>query len=547
MPGSIGRSVQDSPTVHTMHRALHIPDILQHILSYFDWNDNPFREDRETLRSCTLVSRAISDCALAILWKTLRNLRPLYALMLTTKVGATTGLLPASHKKPSGIYFEYGDPFKTWQRLQYYASFVVHLTVTHNDPEGMTALCRYARQFGHGKALFYSLRHLRWAVGPFTPFATCQFLLLSPSLCSLRISIHSLDEFSQNVALYGDQPVFQTIARRAPHLEELQVGGLNSLLYLEPIANLAQLRAIELNNCVVDSLLFHALAPLATVKDVKIVIRSVDLAEGEVYHLPSIHSLSLQGTASCIKACMSGMNLAYLRALRLTLPVTTSPVECSQVLDLLLKLDLPLLVGIRLTLRTRYDLAEWDNSQAIHHLEDYIRALFPMHQLEEVCIDAYHLPLRLSTAVMKSMAAAWPMLRGLALRYLPQSQFSPPTPATLLDLAQYLPGLQTLALSHLDITRIPATIDLHHLHHLPSNGLRHLSVEIRGMVTRVSDFAQFLNTLHPQLRATGTLTGQTSTWPSWLQIPRNNSTEVWRCKIDLPSPLDNALLSLTSV
>ncbi|TFK80809.1 hypothetical protein K466DRAFT_591642 [Polyporus arcularius HHB13444] len=470
------------------------------------------KELRGALLSTALASRALSEHALAVLWRKLDDVRPLLILL--------------SQFRPcyrgSDMSMLHGDiTAEAWLRFQAYASRVRVLhqrTWARIHPSTWSILCRWC---GH-QPLLPKLEAL--STLPIHVLDPVMMMFITSTLRSLRIqSLFGREVRTED--FYAVSALLRRISEIAPQITDLHVthdDGYNALppAFIQPLGHFKALQVFEADNAVLDLQILQCLAKLPGLQTLSAIIELDEAENEDPYELElfeesdwsSLTCLSIRGAPGDLSAFV--VNICYpptVRSLTLEVLVECWPAELAALVVRCIGAfeyegeDIPI---EEFTLRYKHEfrLKEERFTEEPQHkdsLLDIIRYSLNCSELKKATFDFTELP-AVTDADLERMIEAWPKLTELHIPpsereifHVHSSKKVPrPTMSSLIAFARRCPQLRELSLPEVHLSTLPDQQDWPFVNH-PLQVLLVGFERDRGDCLRG---AEFIDRLFPHVR-----------------------------------------------
>ncbi|KAH9915520.1 uncharacterized protein B0H18DRAFT_959281 [Fomitopsis serialis] len=351
-----------------------------------------------------------------------------------------------------------------WSRFKYYAQFIRVLQYTIDEKLDPSVFF-YLHQHTQGQPLFPNLLKVEW------DHAVSELVsVISPSIRTLRLSDN--DEAEENncrpnelgyrMRRHAFKTVLPGILRRMPELRKLELRSLRHVGFWEQFVAPSTGQFVAQNIQILHisetlPVLFHGALPIiSTISQLQeLSIDSHhdrdDIIEPHIWgsdlEFESLRHLRIDGPMGAVTTLVDVINAPKLSLLKLR---GTFYAESSQdeglfgsIVDTLGKRNTGSLRTVQIRVQNlgrRRRAARPDQAISVP-LNDAIRPLLLLHDLEELCIDASGIA---DTSILEpTVLAAWPALQKLSLVQLIL------TPETLQAVVHSHPRLKTLEALHL--------------------------------------------------------------------------------------------------
>ncbi|OJT05684.1 hypothetical protein TRAPUB_3476, partial [Trametes pubescens] len=402
-------------------------------------------DEHNTLAKCAIVSRALSEPALEVLWEKQQGL------------GKLLGLLPASFKKADSgadVQDQFGNNIESesfvlynpiqeqqWSRLVYYAGLVRSFSGMEDAFDGLAAAVLIQKL--NGRALFPRLKRLVWK-RPFDGAASALLVLcLSPMLRNgvyldvLEGGMGRFRHYSRTgptAAEYAYGTALQLIHSHAPKVEDVQLWTSGFSCSVARLREFDNLRVLTLRQVIDVALVFDVCKSLPLLQKLDIYVARPDIEPEPEPVQPAIPEFTHAGL-TCLElnappqvalAALEALHAPSLRSLGLLFEAyedtwkRCTELIASRFADSLRTLDLEV--------EDSYHDADIGIS-----LHDWFSPLYTLRELRSVGISS-HFETRFTITAndVHAMGAAWPQLEDLRL---PTVQDEPllELPITLLE------------------------------------------------------------------------------------------------------------------
>jgi len=470
-------------------------------------------ERRQTLYRAARTSRAISECALDVLWKHLSTLADLFKVMERTE-----WIIP-------GGRISRGD----WRRFCGYARRVYALDVSWRPEEVGSNVIKWLSSFSDGRPLLPSLLQLTIMPGHWQVLESGVIYLISPTILSLAIlpvsdySWCGMPNHPGPVHRHALQQAIQHVSSACPNVEEVNIGDCHDAEVLLLLSKCSHLRQIRLSRPTfgLDTRLLREWSRIQRLTELSLDLPRDDPVT-EALAFPTLQkitvSCSMKPMISFFQHC-STPSLSYL-SLTVYDRAESDPddlLECLRVVYLSIAKRSSLrhfILG-----RTSVGPRNGRNSTAPRALIDVVRPLCQLGQLETVHLSPPSCwSLSNSDAEVEEMVSNWPNLLsfrtdlGSSVVFPPNNimsqmaqSFAPMLgslrPGSLVAIAKACPKLRDLAIvcDLRDLSLTARVNDCSPSHH-PLQEIRLLSMQA---VIRPPEEAQlnaeFIDRLFPNL------------------------------------------------
>ncbi|TFK83239.1 hypothetical protein K466DRAFT_529217 [Polyporus arcularius HHB13444] len=487
-------------------RALECRDILTEIFEamsaiydedIFTGADGPWRSD---LASAACVCRAFTEPALAVLWRSLDDVQPVFRV------------LPSFIRQESGLAYEWLITEEVtpdqWARMQWYASRVRELHGLDAFKSMHSSVWAFLEGVRGNRPLLPNLRRLTAVLSIEDPSVLMR--ILSPSLHEVKLAFAFTESLSSGEVTGVDASavgsVIQVVPSRVPHLRDLSVRGcLQSLSssYLTSLHRFQQLRTLDMlwSSIAFDSKALNIVSQMSslTVLEVEISLQTTSdsteelLLAGDFSSLTQIH---IGGSLADLVRFFAATRLKNLRELSLTLPSAPSEQAIHDSFVRITAEVSPSLTNVNLYFTSRHI-----SPSPSFSASRIFRSLLRFSQLTEfnVEFDCAQYPPIFDDDDAAAFAAAWPELSYF--RFWPSSlRLCRPTISGLVEFARHCPRLEDIHLPSLDVASLPPPASIPAL---ARHSMRRLYIEplVGASQTNLLELAVILDRLFPNLQA----------------------------------------------
>ncbi|KAM5545995.1 hypothetical protein V8D89_000121 [Ganoderma adspersum] len=413
-------------------------------------------DSHPALAACAVVSHGLSEPALEVLWGTIENLNPLFAI-LAKSIEIISG--QGSVWKKTFILSAPIDD-QEWDRFVRYAKLVREYINRGDNIDGMSSGALMAKS--RGEPLLPRLQQLTWN-RPIKHSSSLP-LFLSPGLHSLYLDLSNDfnikrlrrgdDEQGPDYHKYAGGVALQAVLSRASHLQDLTVHDATSPFALDTIGMFRHLRILRLHLVLDLRSLSSCLKPLVSL-EVLLVGMKNDAASAQLDNLPpssaplaleELRSLQVNGRPNFVVAFLDHIRSPVLQQLDLS-------TACDDAIwRRCMKITASRFSNTLLSFEAWLHDAPTDIS--IRNFRDLFAPLYALRTLQTLKIrELRRTECLITSEDISDIAKAWPDLRFLALPWSkPEGGPRPPTlPITALEsIARTCLSLKTLVLPILD-------------------------------------------------------------------------------------------------
>ncbi|KAI0692406.1 hypothetical protein C8T65DRAFT_669648, partial [Cerioporus squamosus] len=412
----------------------------------------PWRLD---LASAARVCRALSEPALAVLWRSLDDVEPVFSV------------LPSFTRQESGLAHEW---FLTeevtedqWARMQWYANRVRELHGLDALKSMHSSAWAFLEGVRRNRPLMANLRYLNAVVSIEDPSGLMR--MLSPSLREVHLSFAFTKALPSEPVAPIDASVvgsvFRVIPSKLPHLHELSVRGPSQSLSsscLTSLRHFEQLRTLDMFSSQVafdaGALAIVSQMSTLTVLEVEISLQASSSKVEELRftnHFSSLTRIHIGGSLVDLVQFFAATRLKNLRELALTLRSTPSEQAIHDSFVRIMTDVSPSLTNVNL-----FFTHEQISPSASFVSSRVFEALIGFSELIELNVEfdsKRYAPL-FDDEDAAAFATAWRELRSFRF-WTGNLTRCRPTVSGLVEFARHCPLLEDIQLPSLDITSLP--------------------------------------------------------------------------------------------